>query len=177
MPIGLALSGGGFRASLFHLGVIRRLRAEDRLRELDCIASVSGGSITAAHLLANCDKYNSSPKDFDTVASELISLTIEFNGDFPFCGYQHEIVVIGGRGRSVQARSCNAGQLALPADRHRAVLAVDEPTAVRGAHLPDLLAKKSRSTMSCPILACSRSISRSCSAAPSPLPFSNARAA
>jgi hypothetical protein len=42
--------------------------------------------------------------------------------------HQHEIVVIGGSGRSVQARSCNAEQLALPADRHRAVLAVDEPT-------------------------------------------------
>jgi hypothetical protein len=49
--------------------------------------------------------------------------------------HQHEIVVIGGRGRSVQARSCNAEQSALPADRHRAVVAVDEPTAVRGAHL------------------------------------------
>src|SRR5262249_44048943 len=92
--------------------------------------------------------------------------------------HQHEIVVIGGRGRSVQARSCNAQQLALPAQRtHGGVAAVDEPTAVRGAHLPDLLAKKSRSTMSWPILACSRSISRSCSAAPSPLPFWNARAA
>ena len=42
---------------------------------MSCIASVSGGSITAAHLLANWDKYNSSPQDFDSVANALISLT------------------------------------------------------------------------------------------------------
>ena len=75
MAIGLALSGGGFRASLFHLGVIRRLRAEGRLDKLSCIASVSGGSVTAAHLLANWKDYNSCPKDFDRVAKELISFT------------------------------------------------------------------------------------------------------
>jgi predicted acylesterase/phospholipase RssA len=75
MAIGLALSGGGFRASLFHLGVIRRLRAEGRLDELSCIASVSGGSVTAAHLIANWKDYNSCPEDFDRVAKELISFT------------------------------------------------------------------------------------------------------
>ncbi|WP_028166073.1 patatin-like phospholipase family protein [Bradyrhizobium elkanii] len=75
MKIGLALSGGGFRASLFHLGVIRRLAAEGRLAEVARIASVSGGSITAAHLLANWDKYNSTCEDFDRTAGELISLT------------------------------------------------------------------------------------------------------
>src|SRR5438874_4447180 len=39
--------------------------------------------------------------------------------------------------------------------------AVEPGSAVRRAHLPDLLAKKSRSTVSCPIFACSFSISRS----------------
>jgi hypothetical protein len=75
MRIGLTLSGGGFRALLFHLGVIRRLRAEGVLEQLGCIASVSGGSIMAAHLLANWEQYNSSPEDFDSAAEELISLT------------------------------------------------------------------------------------------------------
>jgi hypothetical protein len=37
-----------------------------------------------------------------------------------------------------------------------------------GAHLPNLLAKKSRSTVNCPILACSFSISRSCAASANP---------
>jgi hypothetical protein len=79
------------------------------------------------------------------------------------------------RSIAVIRREPRNGQAA--ADRKLATIALNEPTAVRGAHLPDLLAKKSRSTKSWPILACSFSISRSRSAAPSPPPFSNARAA
>src|SRR5579883_940018 len=60
---------------------------------------------------------------------------------------------IGGTRRAIQAGARNAQQRALSADRQLLVLAVDELAAVRGAHLPDLLAKKSRSTMSCPIFA------------------------
>ena len=47
--IGLALSGGGFRASIFHLGVIRRLEELGIMREVDVISAVSGGSIIAAY--------------------------------------------------------------------------------------------------------------------------------
>jgi predicted acylesterase/phospholipase RssA len=43
--LGLALSGGGFRASFFHLGVLQRLAELDLLRELNVISTVSGGSI------------------------------------------------------------------------------------------------------------------------------------
>mgnify|MGYP005640621919 CR=1 FL=1 len=43
MPkLGLALSGGGFRATLYHLGVIRYLRDTGKLEEVSDIASVSG---------------------------------------------------------------------------------------------------------------------------------------
>jgi predicted acylesterase/phospholipase RssA len=53
MPVhqrfGLALSGGGFRSSFFHLGVLRRLAELDLLRHLTDISTVSGGSILAAH--------------------------------------------------------------------------------------------------------------------------------
>ena len=50
--IGLCLSGGGFRASLFHLGGLRRLNELGILTRPDfkTITSVSGGSITAAQL-------------------------------------------------------------------------------------------------------------------------------
>ena len=47
--VGLALSGGGFRASFFHLGVMARLAEVDALRTVEVISSVSGGSIVAAH--------------------------------------------------------------------------------------------------------------------------------
>src|SRR4051812_22182668 len=47
---GLALSGGGIRATLFHLGAIWRINQLGKLRDLDRISSVSGGSIAAALL-------------------------------------------------------------------------------------------------------------------------------
>ena len=55
--IGLALSGGGFRATLYHMGVLRFLRDAEALNRVSHITSVSGGSITAAHLVMNWDRY------------------------------------------------------------------------------------------------------------------------
>src|ERR1041385_195866 len=43
--VGLSLSGGGFRATLFHLGAIRRLNELGILPKLTTISSGSGGSI------------------------------------------------------------------------------------------------------------------------------------
>jgi predicted acylesterase/phospholipase RssA len=47
--VGLALSGGGFRASLFHIGVLARLAEVDLLRHVEVLSCVSGGSIVGAH--------------------------------------------------------------------------------------------------------------------------------
>lgn len=47
--VGLALSGGGFRASLFHLGVFAQLAELDVLRHVQVLSCVSGGSIVGAH--------------------------------------------------------------------------------------------------------------------------------
>src|SRR5436305_4059486 len=71
--IGLALSGGGFRASLYHLGLVRFLRDAGVLSHVTHITSVSGGSIFAAHLVLNWDLYNGSPNDFDAAAAKLLS--------------------------------------------------------------------------------------------------------
>jgi NTE family protein len=51
----LCLSGGGYRAMLFHLGVLWRLNDAGMLPELDRISSVSGGSITAGVLALHWD--------------------------------------------------------------------------------------------------------------------------
>jgi NTE family protein len=48
--IGLALSGGGFRATLFHCGALWRLSELGYLQRLARVSSVSGGSITAGQL-------------------------------------------------------------------------------------------------------------------------------
>ena len=69
---GLALSGGGFRACLYHLGVIRYLRDADLLSRVSHITSVSGGSVIAAHLALNWDRYNGSDAEFQDVSNELI---------------------------------------------------------------------------------------------------------
>jgi predicted acylesterase/phospholipase RssA len=48
--VGLALSGGGFRASLYHIGVLARLAELDLLRHVEVLSCVSGGSIIGAYL-------------------------------------------------------------------------------------------------------------------------------
>ena len=48
--VALCLSGGGYRAMIFHLGVLWRLNELGYLARLDRISSVSGGSITAGLL-------------------------------------------------------------------------------------------------------------------------------
>lgn len=48
--LGLALSGGGFRAAAFHLGVFRKLQELQLLDKLDVLSCVSGGSIAGAYL-------------------------------------------------------------------------------------------------------------------------------
>jgi predicted acylesterase/phospholipase RssA len=70
--LGLALSGGGFRATLYHLGLIRFLRDAGILSQVTHITSVSGGSIMAAHLVLNWDSYTGSPKEFDQAAEKLL---------------------------------------------------------------------------------------------------------
>lgn len=46
----LCLSGGGYRAMVFHLGVLTRLNEIGVLEKLKRVSSVSGGSVTAAML-------------------------------------------------------------------------------------------------------------------------------
>lgn len=71
--IGLALSGGGFRATLYHLGLVRFLHDSGILKNVTHITAVSGGSIIAAHLVLNWDRYTGSTGDFDAAASELLA--------------------------------------------------------------------------------------------------------
>jgi NTE family protein len=49
--IGLALSGGGFRAAAFHLGVFKKLDEFGLLKKIDLLSCVSGGSIAGGSLV------------------------------------------------------------------------------------------------------------------------------
>ena len=49
--IALALSGGGIRAMVFHLGVLKYLSEQNKLEEISHISTVSGGSLIIGLLL------------------------------------------------------------------------------------------------------------------------------
>ena len=47
---GLAISGGGIRSASFGLGVLQSLVANDRLKEIDYLSTVSGGGYIGSAL-------------------------------------------------------------------------------------------------------------------------------
>ncbi len=62
--IGLALSGGGYRAAAYHIGTLRALHKLGILDMVDVISSVSGGSITAAYYALHKDDFEEFEKTF-----------------------------------------------------------------------------------------------------------------
>jgi NTE family protein len=70
----LCLSGGGYRAMLFHLGTLWRVNELGYLPKLDRVSSVSGGSITAGVLALNWGRL-----DFDehSVARQFQALVVD----------------------------------------------------------------------------------------------------
>lgn len=67
--VGLSLSGGGFRATLFHLGAIRRLNELGIVPKLTSVSSVSGGSILNGFLASRLPSLTSGIADFQNSAS------------------------------------------------------------------------------------------------------------
>ena len=61
--IALCLSGGGYRAMLFHLGGLWRMCELGVLGRLDAVSAVSGGSMTAAALALGWDEIERAPDD------------------------------------------------------------------------------------------------------------------
>ena len=77
--VGLALSGGGFRAALYHLGVLARLAELDVLRNVEVLSCVSGGSIVGAyyylkirHLLQTKIDSDINREDYIRIVHEMI---------------------------------------------------------------------------------------------------------
>lgn len=69
--IGLALSGGGYRAAVYHLGVLARLSDDGLLEKVAAISSVSGGTLGTGLLLAlNNLQWPSSQAYFNTILPE-----------------------------------------------------------------------------------------------------------
>ena len=68
----LALSGGGFRATLYHLGALKRLNELKYLSRFERISSVSGGSIAAGMLAAAWPRLKLVEGRFSNLDAEVI---------------------------------------------------------------------------------------------------------
>ncbi|MEI7701261.1 MAG: patatin-like phospholipase family protein [Planctomycetia bacterium] len=75
--IALCLSGGGYRAMMFHVGVLIRLNELGVMKKLARISSVSGGSITAAVLGMNWKKLTFDKNGVATNLKELLTNPIQ----------------------------------------------------------------------------------------------------
>ncbi|MGC4037193.1 MAG: patatin-like phospholipase family protein [Chitinophagaceae bacterium] len=80
--VGLALSGGGFRASLFHIGVLAALAEKDELRNIEVLSCVSGGSIIGAYYYIKLKKLLESTEDVKLGRNDYIKLIQETEKDF-----------------------------------------------------------------------------------------------
>lgn len=69
--MGVALSGGGHRATLFALGVLLYLADAGLNRQVTIISSVSGGSLTNGYVGQECDFSTVTPAEFRDVTSRL----------------------------------------------------------------------------------------------------------
>jgi NTE family protein len=68
----LALSGGGIRAAVFHLGMLRRLASQRMLESVSAISTVSGGSLVTAAVVSKAGmKWPSSDEYLGSVYPEL----------------------------------------------------------------------------------------------------------
>ena len=80
--VGLGLSGGGFRAALFHIGLLARLAELDLLREVEYLSCVSGGSIIGAHFYLEVRNLLQSKEDHEISRQDYIDLVKRIEKDF-----------------------------------------------------------------------------------------------
>lgn len=80
--VGLALSGGGFRASLFHIGVLACLAERDALRHVEVLSCVSGGSIIGAQYYLEVQRVLSQRPDGEITKQDYIEIVHRLEEQF-----------------------------------------------------------------------------------------------
>jgi predicted acylesterase/phospholipase RssA len=80
--VGLALSGGGFRASLFHIGVLAHLAERDLLRRVEVLSCVSGGSIVGAHFYLELQHLLEAKRDDEVTRDDYLQLVQRLASEF-----------------------------------------------------------------------------------------------
>ncbi|HNG89335.1 MAG TPA: patatin-like phospholipase family protein, partial [Saprospiraceae bacterium] len=105
--IGLGLSGGGFRASIFHIGVLARLAEEDLLHNVEVISCVSGGSILGAYYYLKVRNLLQSKPDSQITKADYIQIVREMERDFVSdISYDLRSHIFGGFGTNLKM-GCN----------------------------------------------------------------------
>lgn len=74
VEVGVALSGGGHRATLFALGALLYLADSGVSQNVTIMSSVSGGSLTNGYVAQECDFSSVSPVEFRRVAGRLANV-------------------------------------------------------------------------------------------------------
>ena len=80
--LGLALSGGGFRASFFQIGVLAALAEKDELRNVEVLSCVSGGSIIGAYYYIKLKKLLEEKADAEIDKNDYIKIVQDIEEDF-----------------------------------------------------------------------------------------------
>ena len=80
--IGLGLSGGGFRASLYHIGVLAKLAELDVLRRVEVLSCVSGGSVIGAHYYLEVRKLLQEKADSEITREDYIEIVKRVQKEF-----------------------------------------------------------------------------------------------
>jgi predicted acylesterase/phospholipase RssA len=140
--LGLALSGGGFRASLFHIGVLAFLAEGDLLRDVEVLSCVSGGSIVGAHYYLEVKRLLESKADHEITRDDYIEIVQRLERDF-LAGVQTNI-----RSRAYASIWANLRAFLLPSYTTTRRLGelyesqlysrVDDGRGDKPRHLPDL---------------------------------------
>jgi patatin-like phospholipase len=80
--IGLCLSGGGFRASFYHIGILAQMAEKGLLRKVEVISTVSGGSILGVAYYILLKRLLESKADADIVDQDYVDLVVELEESF-----------------------------------------------------------------------------------------------
>jgi predicted acylesterase/phospholipase RssA len=80
--LGLALSGGGFRASFFHIGVLASLAESDVLKDVEVLSCVSGGSIIGAYYYLYIKRLLETKTDNQIEQEDYINIVKEIEVEF-----------------------------------------------------------------------------------------------
>jgi NTE family protein len=80
--LGLTFSGGGFRASFYHIGVLAQMAEQGLLRHVEVISAVSGGSIIGALYYLHLKKLLESKVDADITDQDYVQIVQQIEVDF-----------------------------------------------------------------------------------------------